>query len=72
MKIKELRGVSRLHLASHGDNHDIYLEVCHAAEVKDKKAFCINGQRYVVVNTETGDEVYLHFPKDVEKFLEDK
>lgn len=70
MKIEGIRGVTRTCLTSYGEHYDIFIEVCHDASVKDEKAFAVNGHRYVIVNTETGEEFAAMFASHVEEYLE--
>jgi len=68
-----LRGVTRAHLASVADDFDVYIETCHQADPKDfPDAFCINGSRYVVVDSRDDREYYFNFPMEVEEYLEEK
>jgi hypothetical protein len=67
-----LRGVTRAHLCSVADDFDVYLETCHQAEPGDDRAFCVNGSRYVVVDSRDEKECCFAFPTEVEEYIEAK
>jgi len=71
-RILGLRGVTRAHLCSVAGDFDVYIETCHDADPRDEGAFCINGSRYVVVDSRDEKECCFNFPAEVEEYVEAK